>query len=53
MSTRKIRSLGLVSVGVIAGVLLSVGLSAVAQRGFAFASRRTQTVFQRIFGDQK
>lgn len=33
MSTRKIRSLGLVSVGVIAGVLLSVGLSAVAQRG--------------------
>jgi len=33
MSTRKIRSLGLVSVGVIAGVLLSLGLSAVAQRG--------------------
>lgn len=33
MSTRKIRSLGLVSVGVLAGVLLSVGLSAVAQRG--------------------
>lgn len=33
MSTRKIRSLGLVSVGVIAGVLLSVGISAVAQRG--------------------
>jgi carboxyl-terminal processing protease len=33
MSTRKIRSLGLVSVGVLAGVLLSLGLSAVAQRG--------------------
>jgi carboxyl-terminal processing protease len=33
MSTRKIRSLGLVSVGIIAGVLLSVGISAVAQRG--------------------
>jgi len=33
MGTRKLRSLGLVSVGVIAGVLLSVGLSAVAQRG--------------------
>jgi carboxyl-terminal processing protease len=33
MSTRKIRSIGLVSVGVIAGVLLSLGLSAVAQRG--------------------
>ena len=33
MSTRKLRSLGLVSVGIIAGVLLSVGLSAVAQRG--------------------
>ncbi len=33
MSTRKIRSLGLVSVGVFAGVLLSLGLSAVAQRG--------------------
>ncbi|WP_454692244.1 S41 family peptidase [Achromobacter aloeverae] len=33
MGTRKYRSFGLVSVGVVAGVLLSVGVTAVAQRG--------------------
>lgn len=33
MGTRKFRSFGLVSLGAVAGVLLSVGVSAVAQRG--------------------
>lgn len=33
MSTRKFRSFGLVSVGAVAGILLSVGVTAVAQRG--------------------
>ena len=33
MSTRKLRSLGLVSAGILAGVLLSLGITAVAQRG--------------------
>jgi len=33
MSTRKFRSLGLISAGVLAGVLLSLGITAVAQRG--------------------
>lgn len=33
MSTSKLRQFGLVSVGLFAGVLLSVGISAVAQRG--------------------
>jgi len=33
MSTRKFRSLGLISVGAVAGILLSVGVTAVAQRG--------------------
>ena len=33
MSTRKFRSFGLVTAGAMAGVLLSVGVSAVAQRG--------------------
>ena len=32
-STRKIRGLGLISVGAVAGILLSVGVTAVAQRG--------------------
>ena len=32
MSTRKFRSFGLVALGVIAGVMLTVGVSAVAQR---------------------
>lgn len=35
MSSRKLRTLGLVSTGLIAGVLLSVGISAVAQRATA------------------
>ena len=35
MSSRKLRTLGLVSTGLIAGVLLSVGISAVAQRASA------------------
>ena len=33
MGTRKLRSFGLVSAGIVAGVLLSLGISAVAQRG--------------------
>ena len=33
MSTRRVRSLGLVLVGAVGGLLLSVGISAVAQRG--------------------
>lgn len=33
MGTRKFRSLGLISVGLISGILLSLGISAVAQRG--------------------
>ena len=33
MSTRKFRSFGLVSVGLVSGILLSLGISAVAQRG--------------------
>ena len=33
MSTRKFRSFGLVGIGAIAGVMLSVGVTAVAQRG--------------------
>ena len=33
MSTRKFRSLGLVSVGLVSGILLSLGITAVAQRG--------------------
>lgn len=33
MSTRKFRSLGLLSVGLVSGILLSLGISAVAQRG--------------------
>lgn len=33
MGTRKIRGFGLVSVGVIAGILLSMGITALAQRG--------------------
>lgn len=33
MSTLKLRSLGLVSAGILAGVLLSLGITAVAQRG--------------------
>jgi carboxyl-terminal processing protease len=33
MSTRKFRSFGLVSLGVVAGVMLSLGVTAVAQRG--------------------
>ncbi|OZI33422.1 peptidase S41 [Bordetella genomosp. 5] len=33
MSTRKFRGFGLVTIGVVAGVLLSVGVTAVAQRG--------------------
>ncbi|HLT98432.1 MAG TPA: S41 family peptidase [Burkholderiaceae bacterium] len=33
MGTRRVRSLGLVLVGAIGGILLSVGISAVAQRG--------------------
>jgi carboxyl-terminal processing protease len=33
MSSRKFRSLGLISAGVLAGVLLSLGITAVAQRG--------------------
>jgi carboxyl-terminal processing protease len=33
MSARKFRSLGLISAGVLAGVLLSLGITAVAQRG--------------------
>ena len=35
MSTRKLRSIGLVSLGLMAGILLSLGISAVAQRGTA------------------
>lgn len=33
MSTRKFRSFGLVSVGLVSGILLSLGITAVAQRG--------------------
>lgn len=33
MSTRKFRGFGLVAIGAVAGILLSVGVSAVAQRG--------------------
>ncbi|MVW79327.1 S41 family peptidase [Bordetella sp. 02P26C-1] len=33
MSTRKFRGFGLIAIGVVAGVLLSVGVSAIAQRG--------------------
>lgn len=33
MSTRRVRNLGLVLVGAVGGILLSVGISAVAQRG--------------------
>ncbi len=33
MGTRKLRSFGLVSAGIVAGVLLSLGISAVALRG--------------------
>jgi len=33
MSTRKLRSFGLISLGAVAGVLVSLGISAVAQRG--------------------
>ena len=33
MGTRKFRSLGLVSAGVVAGIALSLGITAVAQRG--------------------
>ena len=33
MSTRKLRNIGLVSLGLVAGIMLSLGISAVAQRG--------------------
>jgi len=33
MSTRKFRSLGLISLGAVAGILISLGITAVAQRG--------------------
>ena len=33
MSTRKFRGFGLIAIGAVAGVLLSVGVTAVAQRG--------------------
>jgi len=35
MSTRKLRNIGLVSLGLVAGILLSLGITAVAQRGTA------------------
>ena len=35
MSSRKLRNIGLVSTGLVAGLLISVGISAVAQRASA------------------
>lgn len=52
MSTRKFRGFGLVATGVVAGVLLSVGVTAVAQRGGSPLPlddlRRLSSVFEAI-----
>ena len=50
MSTRKFRSFGLVSLGVVAGVLLSVGVSAVAQRGGSPLPLEELRQFTNVFG---
>ncbi|CAM3382953.1 S41 family peptidase [Bordetella sputigena] len=50
MSTRKFRSFGLVSVGVVAGVLLSVGVTAVAQRGGSPLPLDELRQFTNVFG---
>lgn len=48
MSTRRVRSFGLVLIGVIGGLLLSVGISAVAQRGEPLPLRELQQ-FANVF----
>jgi carboxyl-terminal processing protease len=50
MSTRKFRSFGLVSLGVVAGVLLSVGVTAVAQRGGSPLPLDELRQFTNVFG---
>ncbi|OZI20803.1 peptidase S41 [Bordetella genomosp. 9] len=50
MSTRKFRSFGLVSLGVVAGVLLSVGVTAVAQRGGSPLPLEELRQFTNVFG---
>jgi carboxyl-terminal processing protease len=49
MSTRKFRSFGLVIAGAVAGVLLSVGVSAVAQRGNPLPLEELRQ-FSNVFG---
>jgi carboxyl-terminal processing protease len=50
MSTRKFRSFGLVSLGVVAGILLSVGVTAVAQRGGSPLPLDELRQFTNVFG---
>lgn len=50
MSTRKFRSFGLVSLGVVAGVMLSVGITALAQRGSTPLPLDELRQFANVFG---
>ena len=49
MGTRRVRSLSLVLIGAVGGLLLSVGISAVAQRGEPLPLRELQQ-FANVFG---
>jgi carboxyl-terminal processing protease len=53
MGTRKLRSFGLVSAGIVAGVLLSLGISAVAQRGSPLPLDELRPIFKCVLGNQK